>query len=131
MESAGLPPHNEAGRHNFAVMGKQVYLYYHGSDVGFVGLYQGNNDAPTSVEEDVYGQSIKIGPNPASDHLRVTASNTDQLTITIVDVTGRSVISTETSSQATLNIGHLPMGTYQIRVSNGKGTTSRPIVVQR
>ena len=131
MESAGLPPHNLAHYDNFTVVDERVYLYYYGNDIGFVGVYRGVNDAPTSVSEEDLQAELSVGPNPATDHVRVRTVSAEPMTVALVDMTGRELASVHTLGEAELNLSSYPTGTYYVRVTDARGTVAKPIVISR
>ncbi len=131
LESAGFPPHNKANYDNFTVIGEHVYLYYHGDDIGFVGVYRAVNDAPTSVQEESMAASISVGPNPATDHVRVSTSSTNVATISMVDMNGREIATVQGVGEVNLNVSAVPNGVYYIRVTDVPGTVAKPIVISR
>lgn len=133
MESAGLPPHNNARNENFVVLGNQLFFYYHSEDVGFVGVYEGTNDAPTSVEEELAAAPpFTAGPNPATSQVTVRLEAQSGATVTLVDAIGNVLdVQYVTGSEAIFDTNRYAAGMYQIRVSDGNSTTQRPIVIQR
>ena len=131
MESAGLPPHNLAHYDNFTVVDESVYLYYYGNDIGFVGVYRGTNDAPTSVDNEVMNAELTVGPNPATDFVRVNMASVEPMTVALVDMTGRELASISTVGEAELILTPYPTGTYYVRVTDTRGTVAKPIVISR
>ncbi len=131
MESAGLPPHNLARYDNFAVIEERVYLYYYGDDIGFVGVYRGTNDAPTSVDGDVLTAEVSVGPNPATDHVRVSMASLEPMTVELVSMTGQAIATVNAVGEAEVNLTAFPSGTYYVRITDARGTTSKPIVISR
>jgi len=131
LESAGLPPHNKANYDNFTVIGEHVYLYYHGDDIGFVGVYRAVNDAPTDVQEESMATSISVGPNPATDHVRVSTASTTLATVSMVDMNGREIATAQGIGEMDLNVSAVPNGVYYIRVTDVPGTVAKPIVISR
>ncbi len=133
MESTGLPPHNLASRRNFAVMDQNLFVYYFGDDVGFVGLYKGVNDAPTSIEEEnvVSTFNVTAGPLPAYDHVNVAAHTSSVVDLTIVDMTGQTVYTETMTDRTTIDIRSLSAGAYTIVMKDAKGVATTPLVITR
>lgn len=132
MESAGLPPHNLASRRNFAVVGQNLFVYYFGDDVGFIGLYRGVNDAPTSVEENTVATfDATVGPLPAYDHVNVSASTTSPVELSIVDMTGQAVYTGSMTDRTTIDVRSLSAGAYTIIMKDASGIASKPLVIAR
>lgn len=132
MESAGLPPHNLASRRNFAVVGQNLFVYYFGDDIGFIGIYRGVNDAPTSVEENTVATfDATVGPLPAYDHVNVSASTTSPVELSIVDMTGRAVYTGSMTDRTTIDVRSLSAGAYTIIMKDASGIASKPLVIAR
>ncbi|MBK9195403.1 MAG: T9SS type A sorting domain-containing protein [Flavobacteriales bacterium] len=65
---------------------------------------------------------LRAWPNPAQDVLFVALAGATIGTLSVVDATGREVLtSTATSTRAVLNIGALAAGPYLLRCTNSKG----------
>jgi hypothetical protein len=84
---------------------------------------------PTSVNE-VNASSTSIYPNPANNVVNITAENGTIDTIQIIDLSGRTVIVTNSSNMnETINVSELNTGVYFVKVSiNGNVETHRLII---
>ncbi|RPI67565.1 MAG: T9SS C-terminal target domain-containing protein [Ignavibacteriae bacterium] len=131
MESAGLPPHNLASRRNFAVVGQNLFVYYHGDDIGFIGLYRGVNDAPTSVEETSATSNVTVGPLPAIDHVNVSTTAGESVELTVVDMSGLTVYTGSMREQTTIDVRTFASGAYTLIVTDASGVVTTPMVVAR
>ncbi|MFN0030757.1 MAG: T9SS type A sorting domain-containing protein [Flavobacteriales bacterium] len=71
---------------------------------------------PVSVEEKNENTLLRIWPNPVGDALTMQSKQPLQ-TIHIIDISGRTVLTSKTTSQTTvLQVGHLCSGVYSIVV---------------
>lgn len=99
-----------------SVMIRAVFDHYHGTFV--------------SVNE-VSMQDISIYPNPASEVVFVQSDET--LNVSLYDISGRLVQTSEASSSTPLTISALPNGLYIAKFSNSKGTLyqAKKLVISR
>lgn len=66
-------------------------------------------------------------PNPTNEQVHVKLSNGNELeSIEVFDATGRMVM--KVIKQTTLNIGRLPVGMYQIRLTTNQSTVTKKLV---
>jgi hypothetical protein len=78
---------------------------------------------------------LVLSPVPANDlvHVKYTSKqiNAGLSTITVLDASGRSVLSQEwkTSNSADLNVSTLPSGMYMVKVSTGEEVVMKKIVI--
>ena len=91
----------------------------------------GHLNFPTSMPEMV-AEDIQVYPNPATDMVTISvdgkASN-EPLTITVVDVTGRTMLEKKSSSpQVTIDVTQWPSGVYFARIGGNGFCDSRKIV---
>lgn len=89
-----------------------------------------NVDACLGITE-VNTNGISVSPNPASDVLNVTwSASTSVSTITVMDVTGRVVMTENVASgnSKQLNISNLSAGTYTVATEGTSGKTSYTFV---
>jgi len=82
-----------------------------------------------SIKDDL----LTFGPNPASDYLRIDMDKKVEInTIKIIDKAGRSVYSSGTSVERTINLNHLENGLYILQVISKNGAvTSKNLLVIR
>ena len=70
----------------------------------------------TSTDIETHEQ-IKLYPNPCTNHFTINAgSETSMLTIT--DLTGRTVLNKMVSGTVNVEVGHLNLGIYMVRINN-------------
>ena len=87
----------------------------------------------TSIEP-IETDIVKIYPNPTAGELRITNYESRIESVEIFDVAGRRVVSVETlratslQPTITLDISHLPVGTYFVRLQTDKGLITKKIV---
>jgi photosystem II stability/assembly factor-like uncharacterized protein len=71
-----------------------------------------------------------ITPNPAKDRVHITMKEPhDPMQITVIDATGRTVLST-TTLEKDLDVRSLAKGVYIIRVAFGSGTRTEKLVIE-
>ena len=87
----------------------------------------GINDLPNSDLFTVY-------PNPSKGNVQInwTSTMTGKVNISVVDITGREVMTQEakTSGATTINLGHLQNGIYFIKVAGNNAQHTEKIVLQ-
>jgi len=78
-------------------------------------------------------ENITLHPNPTTGELRIENGELRIENVEIFDVYGRKVSSHHiipTSSNHLINISHLPVGIYFVRISTEKGEVVKKIVKQ-
>ncbi|QHT70452.1 T9SS type A sorting domain-containing protein [Rhodocytophaga rosea] len=89
------------------------------------------NIARVAVEES-FESNLSLYPNPFESKLSLTSSHQDKLYISIVDNLGRTVYqSTIQGTQAELNLAHLKVGVYMMKISAEDGSTQVMKVVKK
>ena len=74
--------------------------------------------------------NLKVYPNPMTDQLYVSGLE-GIYTVKIINILGQLVYSaTGSSTELSLNIGHLPSGMYFLRIESKLKTTTRKIIKQ-
>jgi PKD repeat protein len=89
------------------------------------------------IEEMMGVSGLDIGPNPASDHLKIqfTGSNEDHLSVTLYDVLGRPVLKNGFVQKTgpnflTLAVDRLSAAVYFLKLENSGGSTVMRVVVR-
>ncbi len=68
-----------------------------------------------NIDESTAGNNVSIYPNPAKDVIKILNDNNLNITnVEILDLTGRTVLSTEKTSD--INISELPEGQYFVKI---------------
>lgn len=81
-------------------------------------------NSTTSVEENA-SNDISIYPNPAIDRFFVNNNGTAEITtVEILDITGKSVLSTPYTASNGISTEELPAGVYMVRLWNGEYAVS-------
>ena len=81
------------------------------------------------VEENTVENNISIYPNPAKDVIKILTDNNLNITnVEILDLTGRTVLSTDKS--ADINISELPEGQYFVKIY-GESTIVRKLFITK
>jgi hypothetical protein len=88
-------------------------------------------DSCLSVSE-LSAVSFEAYPNPATETIRIVVSQSSdaQMTLALIDVTGKTV-KTETlaGNETEISVGELRSGAYWIRLEHASGVTTRKILV--
>lgn len=83
------------------------------------------------IEEEQVSADFTIQPNPAvNGKSTIQLSQTDDATITIIDVTGREVYHNEVTGVSEVNVELQTPGVYLVRVINGSATSTQRLIVQ-
>lgn len=89
----------------------------------------------TGIAESEASARIRLMPNPSDGHFRMDLSElalSAKTQLTILDPLGRAVFTTNpTRSILDMDLGHLPNGTYMLRLNDPQWDASTRIVVQR
>jgi len=94
-------------------------------------------DWPTSAGIPVDDTRITISPNPGNGIFSLRATTRQNtLDITVMDVTGRTVYSSQARVSSgnlvlPVNLGHQPDGIYFIRVNDGFRTTAAKLIIRK
>ena len=104
-----------------------------------INLYDGSpsNEIVTGIMEQVFLSQLEMYPNPSDEELNVSFNlpSADELTISIVDLSGKSVqkhlIKAKTGKNlAMLNTQELAAGMYQLLIQSSNGQKSLPFIVK-
>ncbi len=104
-----------------------------------INLYNGSpsNDLVTGIAEHSFISHLEMFPNPADDELNVSFDlpNTDDLTISMVDLSGK-IIQThlvkakEGKNLVMMNTQEFAAGMYQLRILTSNGQKTLPFIVK-
>ncbi len=74
--------------------------------------------------------TFNLYPNPANEKVELVANG--KATVEIADLLGRTVVkATEFENQTTLNLKHLALGSYVVKITNEQGeVVSRKLVIE-
>jgi hypothetical protein len=97
-----------------------------------------NRGAFTSVQDLSAAGAINLYPNPAKDQafLNLNVQGLDQVTVKLVNAIGQEVMTKVVDAEAVGGLVELPLtelqqGMYFVRVTDGKHTAIKMLVVQR
>lgn len=94
--------------------------------------YEG--DPPSSVENHIQAEDIRIFPNPAQHNLNVTGLTENVTSIEIMDISGRILRSIPQGALNTvnteINISNLSSGTYFLKVNGETGHAVKTFIVK-
>lgn len=99
-------------------------------DIAYNQIFLGYEPLPSSVTNSNLEEVLSIYPNPSSDLIEVD-SELPILAISILDISGRSLINQKTrkqSSKVKLNLFHLTKGSYYVRVELSEGIAYRKLI---
>ncbi len=89
------------------------YNWFAGCVGGSPGRYYNSNCSSDVITDPVGNFEILAYPNPTNDKVWIRFSNASLVSLNLKNMLGETVLSsTESSSPALLNIGHLPAGIY-------------------
>jgi len=132
MESVGLPPHNFTTRENFTLVDKELFLYHHGDDQGFLGVYKHASDAPTSVNDLNAMQAGVVSPLPASTQITIKPMVETPVTGMVVNNLGQVVKTVSVNGPTSVSVAELAVGTYNLLLMDEAQTiTTHPLVITR
>ena len=105
-----------------------LLCYHVNDDVIYVNPEYNDCDID-DVEENTVENNISIYPNPAKDVIKILNDNNLNITnVEILDLTGRTVLSTDKS--ADINISELPEGQYFVKIY-GESTIVRKLFITK
>jgi hypothetical protein len=85
-------------------------------------------DTQVGVEE---AEDLDFTASVIQGQLKVGINEVIDGTIDVVDLTGRTVLSTSINSNVTfLNVTRFPQGIYLVRISNGVSATTKKIIIE-
>lgn len=90
----------------------------------------------TGINEEILESSLSVFPNPANDVLNISAklNSSDDVTITIYDLTGRVVYTSSVSNVNSINnqidVKQFAKGTYLLEVSTTEDNIVRKVTVE-
>lgn len=106
-----------------------LLCYHEGDDVIFVNPEYNDCDLPYSTDENLAENGIEVYPNPAKDIVNILNNNDLNITsIEIIDLTGRTVLSTEKSEN--IDITELSEGQYFAKII-GETTTVKKLFIAK
>jgi len=90
----------------------------------------------TGNVNDINRLEINVFPNPATDLIAIQIGNlvTEDMTIELLDVTGKLISSTRINKGQTIayfDVQTVYEGTYFVKILNGKSSTSKAVVITR
>ncbi len=88
-----------------------------------------------SMGENILGQNLRLFPNPAKNtlHIELDLAGTADITVRILDMSGKQVMNTVNDKtgerfEGNLDISELAQGVYMIEVTDGKYTAVRRLI---
>ncbi|WP_375437107.1 T9SS type A sorting domain-containing protein [uncultured Hymenobacter sp.] len=73
--------------------------------------------------------AVSVFPNPATDVLSIRANDENiKTSVTVVDLTGRTILHGTTTADGTFNLRGLPTGSYIVTVDDGAGRSIHRVI---
>jgi hypothetical protein len=89
------------------------------------------NAAPAGVKENKMEIEFNCFPNPVSQQLSISTSVSDSYSVSIVDVSGRTVYRDKFTGQSLLvNLSSIAPGVYTLHLGNKNGTVIKKLIVE-
>jgi len=89
-----------------------------------------NSPQPLSFDEFVNNEiDVKIYPNPFNADLNITLNEFNNTTISIINIVGKEVVRKKVTSYISkIDLAHLPIGFYLIRISSNENTFTQKVI---
>lgn len=87
-----------------------------------------DDDAVSSLPDTQVNNSLTLHPNPATNQLQLSSTNSLLEYVMVLDPLGRTVLSAQDLPNNTLDISALASGTYMVRVISTDGVVVRKLV---
>lgn len=84
---------------------------------------------PSSIGDPADDTNVSIFPNPASGNVVVSGIE-GEATVTVVDMNGRTVFTTQANESTTIDLAGFAQGAYLVRISSGQTLVTRKLVVK-
>ena len=81
------------------------------------------------IEEDILS-TVSIYPNPSNGIININLEKNENYSIEVTNVLGEIIVLKEINSNSTINLSEFGKGTYLVKVSNSKLSTTERIVVE-
>lgn len=125
----------EESNYNFVDETPTIVSYYRLRQVDFDGNFAYSN--VVVVKREIGNNNVVMFPVPVQDRLTVQYSATanEEMTITVIDATGRIVVTKAVTAiqgenQFNLNLNELPSGSYFVRLQSDNSNIIRTIIKQ-
>jgi hypothetical protein len=102
-------------------------------EIWFDAIAFGDAVIPNSTNEVIAEESFSVFPNPATDQINVNFNSTANVTVELMDLTGKlidSQIAGVGSNQVQFNAAELNAGLYLVAVRSAEGVTTRKVLVK-
>lgn len=74
--------------------------------------------------------NVIVSPNPATDKITVQGTESNNTNFTLVDASGRTVVSGKLAIDGVIELNGVKGGHYFLKISNEKGTTTKNVVIK-
>lgn len=88
--------------------------------------------ATLSVEEQQLLDSVSLAPNPARNVVQLSFPENlkNEVTVSVINILGKTVMTTKTQGNISIPVGHLSSGIYLITLATNQYQTSKRLVVE-
>ena len=93
---------------------------------GFLSLTKVSSGTTTGIDNTIDKTSVNVYPNPVRDQLTISTGNNKLQSVSVIDLTGKTVMKSETAT--ILNLGSLVKGMYLMRINTANGTVTKLII---
>ena len=93
---------------------------------GFLSLTKVSSGTTTGIDNTIDKTSVNVYPNPVRDQLTISTGNNKLQSVSVIDLTGKTVMKSETAT--ILNLGSLVKGMYLMRINTANGTVTKRII---
>ena len=89
-----------------------------------------NSPQPLSFDEFAYNEiDATIYPNPFNTDLNITLNEINNTTISIINIVGKEVVRQKVTSYINkINLAHLPIGIYLVRISSNENIFTQKVI---
>jgi Secretion system C-terminal sorting domain len=93
--------------------------------------YIANTDLATAIADlGATDEAISIWPNPATEQIMITMRTKGNMVVTLVDVTGRTVMTGSLTPARTIDVRNLSAGTYTLMIKDGNKRDTATFIKQ-
>ena len=85
----------------------------------------------TSTQDAEFENEIVLYPNPASESVFISHNTIDELSIKVMDLTGRMMSKQTIDRSNMVNTSYLTNGVYLVEITSGEKIAVKKMVIQR
>ena len=119
---------NDNGSLIYGDFGSAGLAYYGGVGYSYGLELDFQNRASVAKVEGM--ENVTVYPNPTNGLVNVTNSSNDVLSINVVDVTGKQIMTTSVYGNGTVDLSSFGSGVYLLEMNNGVSRASQRVIVK-